>query len=225
MAADVQLYDTAYRRFTLRSTPGQGGDLRRGHRPEQLADEGRVGLRARLARADPGAHVLDVACGSGGPDLHLARTRGARVAVDVNAHAIETANKAARRDGVASLARFVQADAGPSPVRGRVVRRRRVRRRDQPPARPARRAPRLAPRPQTRRQDDVHRPDRGDRPTPARRSRVAPRSGTSSSRSATRTSDSSRRRASISSAATTRPRTSFAWRHAGTRPALDCAPS
>jgi SAM-dependent methyltransferase len=56
--------------------------------------------------------VLDVACGSGGPDVYLARTTGARVVgIDINAHAIETANERARREGLASVARFEQADA------------------------------------------------------------------------------------------------------------------
>ena len=114
MTTQVQLYDTAYRRFAL--------SARRRVREETYGED--IGQNSWLTKDEwdsaldwlvpiPGAHVLDVACGSGGPDLHVARTRGARVVgVDVNAHAIETASKAARREGLASLARFVQADAG-----------------------------------------------------------------------------------------------------------------
>ena len=114
MTAHVQLYDTAYRRFAL--------SARRRVREETYGED--IGQNSWLTRDEwdsaldwlvptPQTQLLDVACGSGGPDLHVARTRGARVVgVDVNAHAIETASEAARREGLASLARFVHADAG-----------------------------------------------------------------------------------------------------------------
>lgn len=110
----VQLYDTTYRTFEL--------DARRRVRLETYGDD--IGQNSWLTTDEwrtavdtlglrPGWSVLDVACGSGGPDIHLARTTGARVVgVDVNAHAIDTANARAQREGLAALARFVQADAG-----------------------------------------------------------------------------------------------------------------
>jgi ubiquinone/menaquinone biosynthesis C-methylase UbiE len=58
------------------------------------------------------SRVLDVACGSGRPDIHLARATGAAVVgVDINTHAIAAAREHARRAGRVGLATFAQADA------------------------------------------------------------------------------------------------------------------
>lgn len=58
------------------------------------------------------SHVLEVASGSGGPALHLARETGCRVtAVDVNEHAMSTASAAAEREGLADRVTFQRADA------------------------------------------------------------------------------------------------------------------
>jgi SAM-dependent methyltransferase len=114
MTAHVPLYDTGYRDFALTARrrvkeETYGEDI--GQNSWLTRDEWDSALDWLVPTAQ--AHVLDVACGSGGPDLHFARTRGARVVgVDVNAHAIETATRAACGEGLASLARFVQADAG-----------------------------------------------------------------------------------------------------------------
>jgi SAM-dependent methyltransferase len=113
MAEQVQLYDSTYGRFELGArrqvrVQTYGDDL--GQNSWLTADEWQSGIASLALR--PGSTVLDVACGSGGPDLYLARTTGARVVgIDVNAHAIETANERARRAGLAALARFEQADA------------------------------------------------------------------------------------------------------------------
>jgi SAM-dependent methyltransferase len=60
----------------------------------------------------PTSQVLEVACGSGGPALHLADKTGCRVTgVDVNPHGIATARQAARRHSAGSRATFEVADA------------------------------------------------------------------------------------------------------------------
>ncbi len=113
MAEHVQLYETTYRNFELSAREQvrletYGEDI--GQNGWLTTDEWRAAL-TRLALG-PGSRVLDVACGSGGPDLHLARTTGAHVVgVDVNAQAVETATERARREDMASLVRFEQADA------------------------------------------------------------------------------------------------------------------
>jgi SAM-dependent methyltransferase len=58
------------------------------------------------------ARLLDVACGSGGPALHLAQLSRCEVAgVELDADAVVTAVRAARQAGLAEQATFVQADA------------------------------------------------------------------------------------------------------------------
>jgi SAM-dependent methyltransferase len=59
-----------------------------------------------------GSHLLDVASGSGGPALHVADRYGCRVTgVDVNAHGIATARRAAVAAGLTHLVKFKVADA------------------------------------------------------------------------------------------------------------------
>lgn len=110
---DVPLYDATYREFDL--------DARRRVRLETYDED--LGQNGWLTAAEwraaterlgigPASRVLDVACGSGGPAVELARRTGATVTgVDVNGHAIETANQLARCEGLARRARFVEADA------------------------------------------------------------------------------------------------------------------
>ena len=113
MAVHVHLYDTTYAEFELSArrevrVETYGEDL--GQNSWLTTDEWRTTLASLTLR--PGSSVLDVACGSGGPDLYLARTTGAHVVgVDANANAIAGANERARREGLASLARFEAADA------------------------------------------------------------------------------------------------------------------
>ena len=113
MADPVQLYDTTYSAFEL-SVPQvvrletYGEDI--GQNSWLTTDEWRAML-TQLALG-PGSHVLDVACGSGGPDVFLARTTGAQITgIDVNAHAIGRARDHALHEEVASLARFEVVDA------------------------------------------------------------------------------------------------------------------
>jgi len=59
------------------------------------------------------SNVLEVACGSGGPSLFIARTFGCHVTgIDINEKAIATADKMARDQSLGSLVRFTRADAG-----------------------------------------------------------------------------------------------------------------
>jgi 2-polyprenyl-3-methyl-5-hydroxy-6-metoxy-1,4-benzoquinol methylase len=60
----------------------------------------------------PGKHVLDVACGAGGPALRLAaRTGCSVVGIDSHEHAIRAAHALAQQGGLGDVARFQQADA------------------------------------------------------------------------------------------------------------------
>ena len=60
----------------------------------------------------PAAHLAEVACGSGGPALHVARTTGCRVTgVDINENAVATATAAADQAGATDRVRFQRATA------------------------------------------------------------------------------------------------------------------
>jgi SAM-dependent methyltransferase len=60
----------------------------------------------------PSSRVLDVACGSGGPALHVARRTGCEVVgIDLYDDAVASGNRQARAAGLESRATFVQADA------------------------------------------------------------------------------------------------------------------
>ena len=113
MTEQVQFYDATYSRFQLsarRRVRAETFAQDEGQNSWLTTDEWRVALDRLELR--PGSRALDVACGSGGPDLFLARTTGAEVVgVDINRHAIETANELARRQGLNTLARFQLADA------------------------------------------------------------------------------------------------------------------
>jgi cyclopropane fatty-acyl-phospholipid synthase-like methyltransferase len=61
---------------------------------------------------NPNSHVLEVASGSGGPALFMAKTTGCRItAVDNNDSAIATANELAREQGMSDRVQFQAADA------------------------------------------------------------------------------------------------------------------
>jgi cyclopropane fatty-acyl-phospholipid synthase-like methyltransferase len=58
------------------------------------------------------SRLLDVACGSGGPSLHLARAHGCDVVgVELYEEAVQNGHRAALEAGLDARARFVQADA------------------------------------------------------------------------------------------------------------------
>lgn len=61
---------------------------------------------------DSSSNVLEIACGSGGPALFMARTTGCRVlGLDNNENGFANANKMAEEQGLAAKARFEQVDA------------------------------------------------------------------------------------------------------------------
>jgi SAM-dependent methyltransferase len=63
-------------------------------------------------RLTPASHALEVASGSGGPALYLARKAGCRVTgIDANSNGVSTATRAATRAGLDSRLNFSVADA------------------------------------------------------------------------------------------------------------------
>jgi ubiquinone/menaquinone biosynthesis C-methylase UbiE len=61
---------------------------------------------------ESGSRLLEVACGSGGPSIRLARRSGAEVVgIDVHAQAIANANQRAESEGLGSQVRFERSDA------------------------------------------------------------------------------------------------------------------
>jgi SAM-dependent methyltransferase len=113
MSGDVPFYDRTYGGFQLgarervrRETYGE--DL--GQNSWLTAEEWRT--FAEWLGVGDGSQVLDVACGSGGPGLYLARAFGAHVTgVDHNPEATATANRLAEQQELAGQARFLTADA------------------------------------------------------------------------------------------------------------------
>lgn len=66
----------------------------------------------RFLQIEPDDHVLDIASGSGGPAIFLARETGAFVyGIDMNEKAVSTAQMLAERESLASRLDFRQADA------------------------------------------------------------------------------------------------------------------
>lgn len=109
----VRLYDATYGEFDLDARrqvrlETYGEDI--GQNGWLTAEEWRTAT-GRLAVGE-GSSVLDVACGSGGPAVDLARRIGAAVVgVDANERAIETARELAGRAELRSSVRFEHADA------------------------------------------------------------------------------------------------------------------
>ncbi|HEV2150272.1 MAG TPA: methyltransferase domain-containing protein [Longimicrobiaceae bacterium] len=110
----VDLFDTTYANFRQRVHE----QIRRDTFGEDIvqnswlvADEARELFE--WMRLDPTSTVLEVAVGSGGPALFMARTTGAGVVgIDVNEHGITAANEMARAQGLELRVRFRCADAG-----------------------------------------------------------------------------------------------------------------
>ena len=107
-------YGAQYARFA--------GELAREMRREVYGvDLGQQGWRtmaeqaliAELLRCGPGRHVLDIACGSGGPSLDLVERSGCRLTgIDVEAAAIAFAEAEAASRDLADRASFVARDCG-----------------------------------------------------------------------------------------------------------------
>jgi SAM-dependent methyltransferase len=112
----VDLYDTTYAKFQERVRE----QIRRETYGEDIvqnswlmADEFREFFD--WMELSHSSTVLEVAVGSGGPALFMARTTGAQVVgVDINEHGISAANDMARAQQLDSRVRFECADASQS---------------------------------------------------------------------------------------------------------------
>jgi SAM-dependent methyltransferase len=114
MAERVDLFDSTYRHFTDRVLDTVrketfGDDI--GQNSWLTVDEYDRFLGWLDLSADQ--HVLEVASGSGGPALYLARTQACHVTgIDVNLSGVTTAAKMTAEAGEARRVRFCVADAG-----------------------------------------------------------------------------------------------------------------
>ena len=118
MAERIDLFDSTYRHFTERVLDAirkdtYGTDI--GQNSWLTVDEYERLLP--LLQLGPETHVLEVASGSGGPALYLARTYGCRVTgIDANESGIATASQLAAAAGLQARVQFRHADAtGPLP--------------------------------------------------------------------------------------------------------------
>jgi cyclopropane fatty-acyl-phospholipid synthase-like methyltransferase len=113
MAERVEFYNATYENFGAEVLAAirqevYGSDI--GQNSWLTADEqdrfaGHMNLVA-------GSRLLEVACGSGGPALFLAKTHGVKViGIDLNEAGVAAANDAARERGLTEIAEFRQADA------------------------------------------------------------------------------------------------------------------
>jgi SAM-dependent methyltransferase len=113
MSKRIDLFDSTYRNFTDETLDvirkeTFGADI--GQNSWVTVDEyDRLLPWLAVSARD---HVLEVASGSGGPALHLARTLGCRVTgIDSNASGVETARRLVARSGDAARVAFQVADA------------------------------------------------------------------------------------------------------------------
>jgi SAM-dependent methyltransferase len=112
MTTQVDFFDGAYTHFTKRVLASIreatfGEDI--GQNSWVTLDE-YAGYIAAL-QLNAGSHVLEVASGSGGPALHLARKTRCRVTgVDVNAHGVAVANSMSTRECLSGRLKFMVAD-------------------------------------------------------------------------------------------------------------------
>ncbi len=110
---ESEFYDRTYGSFadrlnaTIRSE-AFGEEI--GQNSWLTADEHREFFR--WLEIDRSSHVLEVACGSGGPALFMARETGCRVTgVDLHVAGVAAANASAAEQGLSDQARFMQTDA------------------------------------------------------------------------------------------------------------------
>jgi SAM-dependent methyltransferase len=109
-------YDTQYAAFSS----GVQARIRRAAFAEDIGQNGWLSAdehrrHFEWLRAGPRSHVLDIACGSGGPALFMAQTTGCRVTgVDVNEAGIAAARDMAAAHRLGDRATFAQADGGSS---------------------------------------------------------------------------------------------------------------
>lgn len=113
MSDSVDLYDSAYGNFAA----GVYEQIRREAFGEDIGQNSWLTADEYLRffewlSLDSASNVLEVACGSGGPALFIARKTGCRIlGIDNNEHAIAAASKTARERELDSQLRFQLADA------------------------------------------------------------------------------------------------------------------
>jgi SAM-dependent methyltransferase len=113
MTSRVDLFDSTYTHFTddvLDAIRKETFGIDIGQNSWLTVDE----YERLLPLLDLGedSHVLEVASGSGGPALHLARTTGCRVTgIDANEHGVAKASQLAAQSEVAPRVRFTVANA------------------------------------------------------------------------------------------------------------------
>ena len=111
-AERFEFYSTQYTRFESQVA----SDIRREVYGEDIGQQGWRSLDeqtiiANLILESTPCHVLDIACGSGGPSLSLVEHTGCRLTgVDVEATGIERAGQQAMAQGTSHRARFEIAD-------------------------------------------------------------------------------------------------------------------
>jgi ubiquinone/menaquinone biosynthesis C-methylase UbiE len=114
MSEPVDNYDASYSRFgeavlARARQEAYGEDI--GQNSWLTADE--CHTYCAWLQLGPTSHLLEVACGSGGPALFIARRTGARVTgVDISAPGIAAGNAMAQEQQLETQVHFVQADAG-----------------------------------------------------------------------------------------------------------------
>ena len=114
----VDLYGAQYTNFATdlyarirTAAVGQGVSQDIGQNGWLTADEQDVFLD--WLELEPASRVLDVACGSGGPTLRIAASRGCRVSgIDIHAEGIAQARRYAAERGLADRAEFLVTDGG-----------------------------------------------------------------------------------------------------------------
>ncbi len=114
MSKRVETYDAAYGNFSNKVSrevrkEAFGDDI--GQNSWITTDEF-LGFLKHLGLKST-SNVLEIACGSGGPSLFIARTFGCHVTgIDINEKAIATADKMTRDQKLDSRVRFMKSDAG-----------------------------------------------------------------------------------------------------------------
>jgi SAM-dependent methyltransferase len=110
---EVDFYGATYEQFATQvyaeiRTQAFGEDI--GQNGWLTADEHDIFLS--WLKLDPGSHLLDVACGSGGPSLRAARLTHCRVrGIDIHEDAVRTARSHAKQASLTEKAEFQQVDA------------------------------------------------------------------------------------------------------------------
>ena len=113
MSDFVGLYNSAYGYFSSEVL----GQIRREAFGEDIGQNSWLTVDEYLQfiswlELQPDSNVLEIACGSGGPALFIARTTGCHITgIDNNKNGITTANKLAHEQGLSSSVSFQCADA------------------------------------------------------------------------------------------------------------------